>query len=1109
MDIAAWLDGLGLGQYEQAFRDNEIDERVLPSLTADDLKDLGVKLVGHRRRLLDAIAALGASAPVVAAAVVRDDASPRSDAERRQLTVMFCDLVGSTALSARLDPEDLREVIGAYHKCVADTIGRFDGFVAKYMGDGVLAYFGYPHAHEDDAERAVRAGLAVVQAVAALDTSEEVRVRIGLGTGLAVVGDLIGSGAAQEQAVIGETPNLAARLQALAGPDEIVIPENTRRLVGNLFGYESLGEVEVKGFAAPVKAFRVLRESGIGSRFEALRTGETPLIGRDEELELLRRRWTQAKAGKGQVVLISAEPGIGKSRLAEAFRLSLESEPHTRLRYFCSPHHQDSALFPFIAQLERAAGFERDDVPSVRLEKLEALVAANAPSEEDVQLVAEPLSVRLDGRYPDLNLTPQRKKEKTFEALLRQLAGLARRQPVLMIFEDLHWADPSSRELLDLTVEQIERLPALLIATFRPEFQPPWTGQPHVMALSLRRLARDESEELVRGLTGNSAALSNELLDEIIDRTDGVPLFLEELTKAVLESANPGAQITATPPRSLAVPATLHASLMARLDRLGLAAKEVAQVGAAIGREFAYDVLAVTARRSDAELQAAVARLVDAGLVFQRGQPPQATFVFKHALVRDAAHSTLLRGAQQRLHAWIADALETHSPEMTDSQPELFAQHYAEAGLNEKAVDYWVRAGKRSVSRSAMREAETQFEKALARVLLLPETHERALKELELQSSLGSVRLAISGFTASHVDQTYARARELWEQLGCPPEYLRVPWGQVMYHVNRGDLARTRRLAESLLALGEARRDDSALLPGQLIIGGVALCSGEFLASRSYLEEAHKIYNPALRSTYIQTLGIDSHIMVLGFLSLALLFLGYPDQALARRREAIAEGREGNHRPSLAIALSTTARLLACLGDLRLLAQSADELVALATEQGFPYWLPQGAMYQGWLKVRNGEIERGLAQLREGATAFRAIGAELWTPIHYALVAQAEAIRGHADVALTILDDALRSSRARGENWFEAELVRRKGELLRNCDPAMAETLFREALDIGARQVAKFWELRAAMSLARFRRDQGGRAEARDLLAPIYGWFTEGFGTPDLREAKALLDELG
>jgi class 3 adenylate cyclase len=688
---------------------------------------------------------------------------PHTDgAELRQLTVMFCDLVGSTALASRLDPEDLREVIGAYHREIADVVRTFDGFIAKFMGDGVLVYFGYPRAHEDDAERAVRAGLALVQAVRRASNQEPLQARIGLATGLAVVGDLIGSGAAQEQAVIGDTPNLAARLQALSGPNEIVIPENTRRLVGNLFEYESLGNVEVKGLAAPVTAFRVLRESGIGSRFEALRTGETPLIGREEEMELLSRRWAQAKAGKGQVVLISAEPGIGKSRLAEAFRHSLEGEPHTRLRYFCSPHHQDSALFPFIGQLERAARFEREDTPAARLEKLEELVTANAPAEGDVQLVAELLSVPVDGRYPALELTPQRKKEKTFAALLSQLAGLARRQAVLMIFEDLHWADPSSRELLDITVEQIARLPVLLVATFRPEFQPPWTGQPHVTSLSLRRLGRDESEELVRGLVGNSAAIPSELLDEIIERTDGVPLFLEELTKALLESGNAGAQITAIPPASLAVPATLHASLMARLDRLGSAAKEIAQIGAAIGREFSYDLLAAVARRTEAELREALGRLVDAGLVFQRGVLPQSTFLFKHVLVQDAAHGSLLRSSRHQLHAQIADAVEALFPELMDSQPELLAQHYAEAGLVEKSVAYWGKAGRRSAARSAMEEAAAQLQKGLAQLALLPDNPERQRQELQFLSALGAALRFVGGQAAPETGHAYARARELW-----------------------------------------------------------------------------------------------------------------------------------------------------------------------------------------------------------------------------------------------------------------------------------------------------------------------------------------------------------
>jgi class 3 adenylate cyclase len=565
VDIATWLHGLGMQRYEQAFRDNAIDAAVLTDLTAEDLKDLGVNLVGHRRRLLAAIAAL------------RSEGGPRRRdadevdpaAERRQITVMFCDVVDSTALSTRLDPEDLREVLGAYRECVAATIGRYEGFVARYMGDGVLAFFGYPQAHEDDAERAVRAGLAQIEATRQLQTPERLEIRIGIATGLVVIEGLPGIGHSEEWDVAGETPNLAARIQTLALPNTVVIDPRTRRLLANLFEYREFGAVQLKGFDNPVHPYEVLRPRVIESRFEALHPAQlTPLVGREEEIELLGRRWAQAKTGSGRVVLISAEPGIGKSRLAEAFRNSIAREQHTRLRYFCSPHHRDSALFPFIGQIERAAGFARDDTLAAKLDKLEALLAPNAPAECDVALLAELLSLPFGDRYPALDFTPQRKKEKTFEALLRQFAGLAERQPVLMIFEDLHWADPTSRELLDLSVELVARMPVLLIATFRPEFEPPWTGQPHVETLPLHRLGREESGELVRGIIGTAAALSSEIVEEIVERTDGVPLFIEELTKAVVETAISGAvvgkttvsSIPATPP---AVPATLHATLMA------------------------------------------------------------------------------------------------------------------------------------------------------------------------------------------------------------------------------------------------------------------------------------------------------------------------------------------------------------------------------------------------------------------------------------------------------------------------------------------------------------------------------------------------------------------
>ena len=589
MDVAVWLRDLGLERYEQVFRENRIEADILSSLTVDDLKDLGVTLVGDRRRLLDAIAALGAAAPAPALGAVPDPATSAS-AERRQLTVMFCDLVGSTALSTRLDPEDLREVIAAYHRAVAEVVRSLDGFVAKYMGDGVLIYFGYPRAHEDDAERAARAGLGLVDAIGRLNVkSAALRARVGIATGLVVVGDLIGEGSAQEQSVVGETPNLAARLQTLAEPSAVVIAASTRQLVGDLFEYRDLGAVEVKGIAAPVSAWQVLRPSVVTSRFEALRGSTlTRLVGRDEEIDLLLRRWARAKAGDGQVVLISGEAGIGKSRLTAELEERLHAEPHLCLRYFCSPYHQDSALYPFTEQFGRTAGFTRDDPPASRLEKLEALLARSAPPEADVVLLADLMSLPASARHPLPNLTPQRKKELTLEALIRRLEGLACQQPVVVVFEDAHWIDPTSRELLDLTVERIGGLPVLLIVSFRPEFQSSWSGQPRVTMLALNRLDRRERTVLVERIAGN-AALPGEVVAQIADRTDGVPLFVEELTKSVLESGVP----------AVGIPASLHDSLMARLDRLG-SVRRVAQIGAAIGREFSYTLLRAVSRLSAA-----------------------------------------------------------------------------------------------------------------------------------------------------------------------------------------------------------------------------------------------------------------------------------------------------------------------------------------------------------------------------------------------------------------------------------------------------------------------------------------------------------------------------
>ena len=702
--------------------------------------------------LLDAIATLrantGGNTPSadVATQSRAPSVTPEDRAERRQVTVMFCDLVGSTALSARMDPEDLREVISAYQKCVAETVRRCGGFVAKYMGDGVLIYFGYPQAHEDDAERAVRAGLQLIAAVAALKSPVSLQTRVGIATGLVVVGDLIGSGEAQERGIIGETPNLAARLQGVAEPNMVVIAEGTRRLLGNLFEFEDLGAKDLKGIVGPVRAWAALRASSAEGRFEALHTaGLTALVGREEELELLLRRWSRAKRGEGQVVLLSGEAGIGKSRLTASLMERLVSEPHTRLRYFCSPQHTDSALYPVIGQMERAAGFVYDDTPQTKLDKLDAVLADTSTRMEDAALFAEMLSLPNDGRYPALDLEPQQRRQKTLEALTAQVEALSRQNPLLMIFEDAHWTDPTSLETFGRVVDRVRSLPVLLIVTFRPEFEPAWIGRPYVTALTINRLAQRDIEAMIDGVVGNKF-IPTSVRHDIIERTDGIPLFVEEMTKAVLEAGSEEeAQRTAAtvPHTALAVPASLHASLMARLDRLGLA-KEVAQIGAAIGREFSHALLAAVTHKAEAELQSALDRLMAAGLLFQQGAPPHATYLFKHALVRDAAYGTLLREPRHALHASIAETLENQFTEIAQSQPELLAHHFTQAGMTEAAIEWWRTAGQRSLARSALLEGAEQLKRALAQIATLPATPDLRREEIKLHVAFANA-LALTG----------------------------------------------------------------------------------------------------------------------------------------------------------------------------------------------------------------------------------------------------------------------------------------------------------------------------------------------------------------------------
>jgi class 3 adenylate cyclase len=776
--IVDWLKGLGLEQYARCFDENDIDPSILRELNDQDLEKIGVVSLGDRRKLLRAIADLGnleKHEPTAASLTASAPAVPRQldFAERRQVTVMFSDLVGSTALSARMDPEDLREVILAYQRCVTEIVRRFDGFVAKYMGDGVLIYFGYPHAHEDDAEQAVRAGLELIAAVNGLASHAPLQARVGIATGLVVIGDLIGSGEAQERGIVGETPNLAARLQGIAEPDQVMIGETTRRLIGTLFELKELGPCDLKGLGS-VPAWLVLGEGTVEGRFEALHgTGFSALVGRESESTLLLRQWRQAQSGDGQVVLLSGEAGIGKSRLAAALVDGIASDPHTRLRYFCSPQHGNSAFHPIIGQLTRAAGFVHGDTATAKLDKLDALLSVTGTSIEDLALLAELLSLPNDGRYPALALDAQRRGQRTLQALQAQLEALARAQPVLMVFEDAHWIDPSSLEVLNGTVERIRGIPVMLVVTFRPEFDPPWLGQSGVSSVTLNRLTEREVTVIIERVVGTKK-LPVDVMAGIVERTDGVPLFVEEMTTAVLEAESEGAarRTVAAIPSSLGVPASLHASLMARLDRLG-PAKEVAQVGAAIGREFSHALLASVLGDTDAELEPALDRLIQAGLLFRQGVPPYTRYLFKHALVQDAAYGTLLREPRRALHARIAESLEGQFAEVAESQPELLAHHCTEAGLIEKAAGLWGKAGQRSLARSTLIEATAQLSRALTQIAVLSDTGALRREQIKLQVALANALMHVKGYAAPETKASLDRARlfiERAEALGEPPE---------------------------------------------------------------------------------------------------------------------------------------------------------------------------------------------------------------------------------------------------------------------------------------------------------------------------------------------------
>ena len=1038
----------------------------------------------------------------------RPPSPPEPKAERRQVTVLFCELVDAAMLSERLDVEDASEIIRAYQASCSEVVERFEAHVAPYPGDGLLVYFGFPSTHEDDALRAVRTGLEIIERVEQLNARWQrekgvsLGVRLGIHTGMVVAGDR------REPPVLGAL-SLVVRLKDLADPNAIAISGVTYQLVQRRFHCQALGAHSLGGASPPIDLYRVLKEKEDPYAL-------TPLVGRQQEMGVLLDRWAQIREGLGQVVILGGEAGIGKSRLVQEMKSHVRGEPHAQLECVGSPYYQNSAFHPVIELLERMLQCRREDSAAEKLAKLQGALAPFSRSDPDiVSRLASLLSVPLPEREQRPLGSPQRERQKILETLRTLILAQASNQPVLFIVEDLHWVDPSTLELLTLLIDDVATARVFILLTNRPEFRPPWGFRAHVAPVTLGRIPRAQVEAMVAHVAANKA-LPAEVHRQLVSKTDGVPLFVEELTKMVLESGllregEDRYELT-DPLPPLAIPTTLRDSLQARLDRLAEGAKEVAQLGATFGREFSYGLLQASSPLDESTLQSGLSQLVEADLLYRRGVPPQVTYTFKHALIQETAYESLLKRTRQEYHQRIAQVLVERFPDIVETQPELLAHHFTEAGLGVTAVGYWQRAGLRGMQRSAYVEAISQLTKALELLNTLPETPERTLQELSLQTTLGPALMATRGFGAPEVQRAYARARELCQHVGEAAPLFPVLRGLSTFYIVRAETQTAHELAQELLRLAQRAQDPAMLVEAYSMLGTTAFYLGEIASARAHLEQAEALYDPQQhRAHAFVDVGTDPGVLGLIYAAHVLWVLGHSDQSLTKSRRALALAQDLSHSFSLAYALDFAAFLHRLRREEQAAQEQADAAMTLSTGQGFPLWLAIAMILRGGTLAARGQAAEGMAQIRQGLATYQATGAEVGRPYFLALLAEGSATGGPAEERMSILEEALAAVRKTGERWYEAELYRLKGELVlvrRAHDVVEAETCFQQALDIARRQQARALELRAAMSLGRLWQQQGKSREAHDLLAPVYEWFTEGLDTADLQEAKALLEAL-